>query len=88
MGNGLGQEGAPVWVDSIFPLCYVYYGGRVGFLWFNFVGDFVSYCFPSSCVMLSANNIIYANKTIDIMKVLEMFTFFRSFLNSILRHTT
>lgn len=57
--------------------------GRVGFVWLNFVGDFVSYCFPSCYVMYtcisSANKIIYANKTIDIMKVIEMFTFFRSF---------
>ena len=72
------------WLDSLSPLSYTYYwGGRVGFVWFNFVGDFVSYCFPSCYVMYtcisSANKIIYANKTIDIMKVIEMFTFFRSF---------
>lgn len=49
-------------------------------------------CFPSCYVMYtcisSANKIIYANKTIDIMKVIEMFTFFRSFWNFFLCHTT
>ena len=66
-GNGLA-------ITYIFPLSYVYYRGRVGFVRFNFVGDFVSYCLPSCYVMLSANKLIYANKTIDIMMVIEMFS--------------